>query len=73
MTDYPTNITWCKVDTAFVNIEDVLHAKVQSDNGSTRVTNNTLGLTSSAWSVKYVKWMGRNKRNTISNHAFLLH
>ena len=48
MTNYPANITRGEVDAAFVNIEDVLHAKVQSNNSSTRVTNYTFRLASSS-------------------------
>jgi hypothetical protein len=48
MTNYPSNITRGEVDAAFVNIKDVLHAKVQSNNSSTRVTNYSFRLASSS-------------------------
>jgi len=63
----PADVTASKVDAALVNVEDGLHAKIETDASTTGITHDTLGLTSGSRSVKNVEWGFGGNRDALGD------
>ena len=58
MADHPTNITSGEVNSAFLDIEDMCHAEIQSNSCTACLSCDSFWLASGARSVKNVEGMG---------------